>query len=422
MNFELSDDQQKALQLLRSGENVFLTGGAGSGKSTVIRELMRSLNPKEMPVLASTGAASVLVGGRTFHSFFGLGIMDGGEFKTLEKARNDKRLFSRLRKVEGFILDEVSMISASAFRTAEQIAKEARESSLPWGGMRVITVGDFAQLPPVTKGFGKTQREWAFLDSSWIGTDFQIGVLDHNHRTQDKEFLDILFSVRTGKVDERVTAFLDHHVEEHFEDSEGTRLFPLRAQAESFNQKKLSEIDSEEKIFPTVYFGDERFIENLKKSAPIVENLVLKVGCEILLIQNDPQRRWVNGSRGEILDFLKESLLVRLASGREVEVDKVMFSLQNADGNVTASAINYPVTLGYASTIHKSQGATLDKVWLDLTRLWEPGHAYVALSRLRSPKGLHLMGWSPKSILVDPRVEKFYSDLFHPLDKSRPKQ
>ncbi|MGE0631082.1 MAG: DEAD/DEAH box helicase [Pseudobdellovibrionaceae bacterium] len=411
MHFELSNDQKNALNLLQSGENVFLTGGAGSGKSTVIRELMHSLSPKEMPVLASTGAASVLVGGRTFHSFFGLGIMDGGEFKTLEKARGDKRLFSRLRKVEGFILDEVSMISAAAFRTAEQIAKEARDSDLPWGGMRVITVGDFAQLPPVSKN--SSTREWAFLDSSWSGTDFQICSLNHNHRTQDREFLDVLASVRSGKVDESVQEFLEKHVEEHFEESSGTRLFPLRAQAEAFNQKKLHEIDSEEKVFGTIYFGDERFVESLKKNSPIPENLVLKVGCEVLFVQNDSKRRWVNGSRGEILDISNEGLVVKLASGREVEVEKTTFGMQNADGNVIASGINFPVVLGYATTIHKSQGATLDEVWLDLRRLWEPGHAYVALSRLRSPKGLHLIGWNPKSILVDPRVEKFYAELKH---------
>lgn len=409
MEFSLSEEQIKALQLLQSGENVFLTGGAGSGKSTVVRELMFSINKKEMPVLASTGAAAVLVGGRTFHSFFGLGIMEGGEAQALEKARKDRRLFSRLRKVEGFILDEVSMISSSAFRVAEQLSREARESSLPWGGMRVLVVGDFAQLPPVSRNSRGVAREWAFLDPVWEQSGFQICELSHNHRTQDMEYLNILASVRVGKVTPEVQAFLEKHTEEHNDWSEGTRLFPLRAQAEAFNQRKLHEIESEERMFPTMYFGDARAIESLKKSAPIAENIVLKTGCQVLFLQNDPQRRWVNGSRGEIVDFMKEAILIRLKNGREVEVERTQFSLQNADGIVVASALNFPLTLAYATTIHKSQGSTLDEVWLDLQRLWEPGHAYVALSRLRTPQGLHLMGWNAKSILVDPHVEKFYS-------------
>ena len=155
----LSDEQQKALGLLLSGENVFLSGGAGSGKSYLIRAFMQQVSSIEMPILASTGAAAVLLGGRTFHSFFGLGIMEGGPQAAYEKATRDQRLMRRIAKVEGFVLDEVSMIPGTAFETAEKIARTARGSSLPWGGMRVIVVGDFAQLPPVTK---TQNRDWAF--------------------------------------------------------------------------------------------------------------------------------------------------------------------------------------------------------------------------------------------------------------------
>ena len=128
-------------------------------------------------------------------------------------------------------------------------------------------------------------------------------------------------------------------------------------------------------------------------------------------MQNDPQKRWVNGTRGVITDITDDKITVKKDNGREVQADKSQFSLQDAEGNVMASVIQFPLALAYATTIHKSQGATLDDLWCDISRLWEPGHAYVALSRLRSAEGLHLIGWNPRSIIVDPKVLEFYKKL-----------
>ena len=176
---ELSPEQANALDLLRSGENVFLTGGAGSGKSFLIRHYMKEVDSQELPILASTGAAAVLLGGRTFHSFFGLGIMEGGPDATYERASKDNKLMARLRKVEGVIIDEISMIPGQALMIAEALSQKARESTLPWGGMRIIAVGDFAQLPPVTQ---TGQRDWCFLSQVWKATGFQTVMLSHNQR------------------------------------------------------------------------------------------------------------------------------------------------------------------------------------------------------------------------------------------------
>lgn len=403
---ELSPEQADALELLRSGENVFLTGGAGSGKSFLIRHYMRELDSGEMPILASTGAAAVLLGGRTFHSFFGLGIMDGGPDATFQRACQDKRLFSRLRKVEGVIIDEISMIPGQALMIAEALCQRARESKLPWGGMRIICVGDFAQLPPVTM---RGPRDWCFANDVWQQSGFQTVMLSHNQRVADNLFLDVLSDVRHGLVTERVRDFLNEHVQDHDEDDPGTRLFPRKVNAESFNQLKLNEIAEEEVTIDSIYFGSERHIEILKKSAPVPEKLVLKLGCRVLFLQNDPKKKWVNGTRGVVSDIMADKVMVVKDNGREVEVDKTTFGLQDAEGNMVASVIQFPLTLAYATTIHKSQGATLDDLWCDLSQLWEPGQAYVALSRLRSAKGLHLIGWNPRSIIVDPKVLDFYS-------------
>jgi len=405
---ELSPEQSHALELLRSGENVFLTGGAGSGKSYLIRHFMQELDPKQTPILASTGAAAVLLGGRTFHSFFGLGIMEGGVDATYERGAKDHRLLNRLKKVEGVIIDEISMIPGSALKVAEALSQKARDSKLPWGGMRVISVGDFAQLPPVTR---TGTRDWAFLNEVWQRSGFQICQLSHNQRVQDNEFLDVLADVRYGKVTQRVFDFLSEHVHPHDEEAAGTRLFGRRDMSENFNQKKLSEIRETEVTIDAIYIGSEKHIETLIKVAPVPQKLTLKIGCKVIFLQNDPQKRWINGTRGTVTKIEVDKITVKKEPGREVSVDKSSFSMLDAEGNVTATAIQFPLALAYATTIHKSQGATLDELWCDLRSLWEPGQAYVALSRLRTSAGLKLVGWNPRSIIVDPKVLEFYQRL-----------
>lgn len=405
----LSSEQELALELCQSGENIFLTGGAGSGKSFVIREFMSDIRHSQIPILASTGAAAVLLGGRTFHSFFGIGIMEGGASATFERASNDRRLMKRLREVEGVIIDEISMIPGDALMVAEKLAQNARESTLPWGGMRIIAVGDFGQLPPVTRG--GQRRDWCFLNEVWQRTGFQSVELTHNQRIQNKNFLDILKDVRQGQMTNQVQEFLHEHTKPHDEDHPGTRLFPRREQSENYNLKKLAEINDDEILVDSIYLGEQRYIDILGKSAPVPQQLRLKIGCRVLFLKNDPQKRYVNGTRGTLVKYEPDHLIVKKEGGREVKVEKISFSLLDADGNPKASVIQFPVNLAYATTIHKSQGATLDELWCDLGSLWEPGHAYVALSRLRDPAGLHIVRWSPRSFIVDPEVQRFYSAL-----------
>lgn len=405
----LTEEQAIALEYLRSGENIFLTGGAGSGKSFLIREYLEEIDIKSTPILASTGAAAVLLGGRTFHSFFGLGIMDGGPDATYERGVKDARLMARLRKVEGVVIDEISMIPGKALMIAEALAQKARESKLPWGGMRIIAVGDFAQLPPVDRVEGR--HDWAFRNKVWEQSGFQNCVLNHNQRVQESEFLNVLSDIRRANVTPEVIDFLEAHVREPDEDDAAPRLFPRRLQSEDYNLGRLAEIPVPEQEIPTIYFGGERHVAILMKSAPVGPVLKLKVGCSVLFNQNDPQRRWINGTRGTVCEITPDKITVKKAGGREVTVEKTAFSMQDADGNVVASAQQFPLALAYATTIHKSQGATLDELWCDLGSLWEPGQAYVALSRLKSSRGLKLLRWSKRSFIADPSVLEFYDGL-----------
>lgn len=401
----LNSEQQRAALLLQSEENVFLTGEAGSGKTFVVRESSLG-KPDEFPILASTGAAAVLVGGRTFHSFFGLGILEGGVEKTVDRVRQNGRVLKRIRKIKGFILDEVSMISGETFRAAETIARMARESMDPWGGLQVIAVGDFAQLPPVDKIGGR--RDWAFLSSAWLGSNFKLAYLQQNQRIQDQKFLSVLNQVRRAEIDEDTRSFLNSLVDPGDHEGEAmTRLFARRDETERYNQMRLEHVEGEAKTFASQYSGSGRALEQIKKVAPIAESLTLKIGALVMVRINDPRGRFVNGSTGFIEDFAENELLIRLKSGRLIRLEPFTFSMLDADGIPVATVTNYPVNLAYAATIHKAQGLTLDSVQVDLRRLWEPGQAYVALSRVPNSSQLILTGWDERSIIADPQVIQF---------------
>ena len=402
---QLSPCQIQALEELNSEENVFLTGGAGTGKSFLVRHFLKSRSPKTFPVLASTGAAAVLVGGRTFHSFFGLGIMEGGVEATVIKATRNRRVVLRLQKIEGFILDEVSMISGPTLRAAEEICRRARDNDCPWGGLKVVAVGDFAQLPPI-QHFSRGPRPWAFTDAAWRYSRFKKIALRTMMRTQDDEFLQILNQVRCGKVTDDVRGFLNSRLAEEEEEFNAPRLFPRRDATERFNRQKLSEIDSPMREYKTCYTGKPEKVTQLKKMAPISEVLYLKKDCLVMLRQNDPKQRWVNGSLGYVREMEDEFLLIELFNGRVIELERASFSLLDAEGLAVAAAENFPLSLAYATTIHKAQGATFDRLRVDLKSLWEPGQAYVALSRVTTGDGLRIDGWSENSIRVDEMVRR----------------
>jgi ATP-dependent exoDNAse (exonuclease V) alpha subunit len=411
MTFNFSKDQELGWELLNGSDNIFLTGEAGSGKSYLIRQFIKSKNLRQFPVLASTGAAAVLVGGRTFHSFMGLGIMEGGVHKTIEKALKDKKLKKRLKEIEGFVVDEISMLSGSTIYAADQICRLVRETPQPWGGLRVIMVGDFAQLPPVERN--KLSREWAFRSPTWETSDFKSVLLKQNMRSQNSEFLNVLNLIRKGLADESVAEFLNSKKSDLDIDSdfEGTRLFPLRQQAESYNLKELHKLDGKLYQFSTEYSGSSQHIEALKKSGPLSEELFLKLNALVMLRQNDPKMRWVNGSTGFIRKIEDDFLEVELLNRKVVEISPADFSLLNADGQVVANARNFPISLAYATTIHKAQGMTLDRLQVNLKSLWEPGQAYVAVSRITDPTELKVEDWHTSSIKADPIVISFYEQL-----------
>ncbi|RZA09873.1 MAG: RRM3/PIF1 helicase-like protein [Proteobacteria bacterium] len=407
---QLSPDQTYALEVLESGENVFLTGKAGTGKSTVLRSFLAKENPEETAILASTGAAAVLVGGRTFHSFFGLGILEGGPSRTIERALKQPRLRKRLKDIETVVIDEISMISGETLAVAESIAQQVRGNFQPWGGIRMIAVGDFAQLPPVTRD--RPTPDWAFQHEVWDRTAFRSVALSTVHRCPSADWNDVLNRVREGNCDQVVKEALDARVRPAEDDEDMTRLFGMRQEAENYNRFRLSALPSIETVYATEYRGDAAAQDQLRRNCPVADQLILKMDALVMIRRNDADGLYVNGSLGHVRAMREKFVTVELLeNGIKVEIEPVKFEMLNADGEVVATAKNFPLNLAYGTTIHKSQGATLDAVRIRLARLWESGQAYVALSRVRHPDRLFLDGWDPRSIRADESVRTFHDSL-----------
>lgn len=408
---EMTTCQKYAWEALLGQNNIFITGSAGTGKSFLLQQWLHKKNNKEYPVLASTGAAAILIGGRTFHSYFGLGIMQGTIDQVVEQALGSAALKKRLAEAQCIVIDEVSMLSGDTLYAANLIAKKVRKNDAPWGGLRIIAVGDFAQLPPVSRN--TTIKDWAFLHRIWEQTGFEPIYLQTVVRTEETHLLQVLDDVRLGKITPLVQQFLyDRSIDESLE-FDGTRLFAHRNSADAYNHKRLQEIPGQEYVSTTEYTGDKAAQERLRRNLPIPDQLHLKVHSLVMIRKNDLRfpYRYINGTLATVTDIQRDAIVVRLMDGKIVELPKQKFALYDGSGNEQAAASNFPITLAWATTIHKAQGATIDRLLVDLSVLWESGQAYVALSRVPSAAGLYITSWKPDSIKVDVAVQNFYTQL-----------
>lgn len=411
---QLNAEQVTALTQLNGTENIFLAGVAGSGKSTLLTHYLEETDD-DIPILASTGAAAILIGGRTFNSFFGLGIMAGGPVVTVKEALANGKVCRRLQRTNEIVIDEISMLSGPTLACAEEIARKARYSDEPWGGLRVIAVGDFAQLPPVNPN--STIREWAFRAPVWQKSVFRPTVLNQVMRASDPDLIAALNKMRNGIVDSTTTQFLNAKITAEVS-ADTPRLFGRKIAVEDFNRSKLAELPGELYTLSTEYSGTEDRLKQHKKNFPVPAELQLKVGALVMIRINALNGDYANGTVGEVVEYsppdgegIGGRLYIKLAKGRVIKLGKHRFEALDAEGDVVASATNYPVTLAWALTIHKAQGTSLDTAYIDIKFCWEPGQAYVACSRVRSSAGLHLVGWTKRSIFADPQVFNFHKQI-----------
>ncbi len=409
--------QEEALKILKTGANVFLTGEPGSGKTHTINSYVAYLRERgiEPAITASTGIAATHINGMTIHSWSGIGINKNLSMEDLDAIASRKRIISRMDRVNILIIDEISMLDAQTLDSVEAVCgrlkKDRTSIDLPWGGLQVVFVGDFFQLPPISRT-GEPPAKFSFHSKAWGKANPTVCYLHEQYRQEDEKFLAMLASVRENKINENVHKILSS-VSGKPENSEKnhTRLYAHNINVDRVNCNELYLLPGDEKSFEMESRGPEDMVGQLKRGCLSPETLKLKIGARVMFTKNNFDEGFANGTLGKVTGFTEEEglPLVKISTGRIIEVPIMEWAI--LDGSRTLARIfQIPLRLAWAITIHKSQGITLDSATIDLSEAFEYGQGYVALSRVKTLGGLNLIGYNQKSLEVHPEVLKIDAD------------
>lgn len=407
--------QSTALNILKTGGNIFLTGEPGAGKTYVINQYIAWLEAAglSVAVTASTGIAATHIGGMTIHSWSGIGVRDTLTAYDLDKIATNEKVSRRVKKANVLVIDEVSMLDARILDMVNLVLKTIRQNNDAFGGMQVVMVGDFFQLPPVTKQ--GEQMVYAFQSKAWEEARFLTTYLTEQHRQEDEMFLSLLKSIRSNQVEEDHYTLLEEQTSIAYENIEPTKLFTHNADVDTYNLSKLRELKSPTRKFQMQGTGAKVLVESLVRNCLSPEMLELKEEAMVMFTKNNFEKGYVNGTLGRIINFdgMAGWPIVKTSDDRTIKVEPNTWEVVE-DGKVRASIEQVPLRLAWAITVHKSQGMSLDAAEIDLSRAFVYGQGYVALSRVRALAGLKLAGMNPNALLVDPRVlrqdEKFKSE------------
>ncbi len=425
----LTDCQKAAFEHLKSGDNIFLTSEAGTGKTFLVEKYYeytsKLYGPNMVFKTALTGIAAINIGGRTIHSFLGLGL---GK-KSAKEIKEDMSFFNtkRIEKMRILIIDEVSMLSAELFDKIIDLLRMIRiRSTYP---LQLVLCGDHFQLPAITN-----EKKYCFESSKWPTVVKKNVILKQIVRQTDPIFQKILREARYGKCSEESADILRKYVIDDDapinEEIVSTKIFPTNDKVFRINEKsfqKLVDAGNIQKKYKAVYtvilnvtkLPNNYFIEDLRKASVVPDEIDLIVGAQVMFKKNmfdaidtcgNPVTI-VNGSRGVIIDFKEEYPLVKMLNGQIFHSKPVAFSLTD-EYTYNIVKMQVPLKLAWAITIHASQGCTIDKAELDIgLGVFEVGMAYVALSRVRDLTGLSLVSFDPKSFKADDKVIEFYDKL-----------
>ena len=399
--------QETALKLLKAGENVFLTGSAGAGKTYTLNQYINYLKARKVPVAitASTGIAATHMNGMTIHTWAGIGIKDFLSDADLKNMKERKYLKEHLENAQVLIIDEISMLHAKQLNLVNQVLKYFKDSDDAFGGIQVIVAGDFFQLPPVGKNDERNRDKFCFMSEAWVEAKFRVCYLTEQHRQGDDYLNDILNAIRAQSIDHQHIQALEHTRHQDIGDT-FTRLYTHNMDVDNINFKHLNEIETESKQFDAVCDGNEKLIETLKSSVRAPEILNLKKHAKVMFVKNNFDMGYINGSLGEVIGFEEDDdhgILpkVKLTDGTVLLVEPETWSVDNDAGKTIASFQQIPLRLAWAITIHKSQGMTLEAAEINLSYTFEKGQGYVALSRLKSLSGLRLLGFNSQALELD---------------------
>lgn len=424
---KMSPGQKAVIAAIEARDSVFFTGCAGTGKSFLLNHIIRSLPKDGTFVTASTGIAAVAIGGTTIHSFAGIGLGDLPTAELVSRVKSSRDARKRWQTCKTLILDEVSMIDGDLFDKLEAVARGVRDSHEPFGGVQLVMTGDFLQLPPVNK---RGHAKFCFEALTWPRCVPQVLELTRVFRQSDMDFIDILNKIRFGDCDSECTALLRTCINRRLPSDgiEPTKLHALKASVASENQQRLNQLNTDPVTFCAQDVGEQRYVTILAKNCAVPSQLVLKQGAQVMLVKNlHPEKGLVNGSRGFVKEMVQDDRaqdeqadqrvspsslwpVVHFTNGEELVMypEKYQIEIQN---KVVAERKQVPLILAWSLTIHKCQGMTLDRVQLSLSRIFEHGQAYVALSRCRSLEGLALLDFDPSVVRASPKAKEFYSNL-----------
>lgn len=420
----LSDEFKDILKVLEEErKNVFITGRAGTGKSTLL-QLFRKTSKRRIAVVAPTGIAALNVKGQTIHSFF--------KFPPKMMVQEDIRKLrssSLYKKLEVLVIDEISMVRADMMDNIDLFLRRNREINLPFGGVQLVVFGDLFQLPPVIAGpverefLGKRYKSPYFFSSRVLKRELNIEMIELQkvYRQEERRFISMLDDIRLNDIDYDLFEDLNsRHIEDFNSEDYYVTLCSTNRTAHEINDSKLRELDTEEFFYNASVTGE--FKESL---FPTDFSLMLKLGAQVMFIKNDPDKNYVNGTIAKVVDLTHDEITVTIfddKTGDEkvLKIEKQEWELHKYEldakdqtkfkAKVIGVFKQYPLKLAWAITIHKSQGKTFDRVIIDLGKgAFEFGQTYVALSRCRTFEGIVLKNKiKPTDIRIDHRVLAYY--------------
>ena len=447
----LSTDQQRAFDLFVAGHNLFITGPGGSGKTHLIKSFHQHAiyTRQHIPVCAMTGCAAILLqcSAKTIHSWSGIRIARGNKEQVIQSVLHNRFALAAWKKASGIIVDEVSMMSLKVFEILENIARLVKQNSKPFGGMQVVFIGDFFQLPPVSTPDDPENALFCFQSTLWHSV-FKIKhhILLHTifRQSDDPSYARILQLVRTGSLDPQSISILQQRVAIPFHKRHDpahhtpTKLLPIRARADLLNSIMFNKISSPEvsfhitchtdfstfadsnKLIPPHIIRNSKSMhpntiraetERIINSMPCQPIIKLKIGTVVMACVNiDIDNQICNGSQGTVVQFSHNNHpIVRFHNGILTEIKPHVWQSEEFP---TIAVSQIPIILAWAITIHKSQGATLSVAEIDIgDSVFEYGQTYVALSRIKSLDGLYISSFNPNNIKANPVVIQFYQSL-----------
>ncbi|MFT7184223.1 MAG: ATP-dependent DNA helicase PIF1 [Oceanicoccus sp.] len=433
MKIELNEQFKDALNRLeKSRRSLFITGNAGTGKSTFLTHFKKKTK-KKVVVLAPTGVSALNVKGQTIHSFFGFAPSITPE--KVKRERPAQSLLEILKNLDVIVIDEVSMVRADLMDCVDEALRHFLQTSEPFGGVQMVFIGDLHQLPPVVAGDEERERfKTEYLSPYFFDAkvfeykQFDVLTLEKIYRQKDGNFLKVLNKIRVNKVspwdlDVLNARVLADPMAFHRSDHSHITLTTTNKAADEINALRLERLDSWAEVYTAEFSGEFE-----TRNHPTLSQLELKKGAQVMMLNNDGEGRWVNGSIGKIVKVgfdagtCEDILHVEMETGGTFEVSPHTWELHKyywddkkneMEMDTIGKFRQYPLKLAWAITIHKSQGKTFDKVVVDIGKgAFAHGQVYVALSRCRSLEGLLLQKpIQSRHIWTNRRIDMFHSQM-----------